>query len=1032
MRKSANDQSSLFRLVLIAAAITVFSAGGWATAKLTVDALLHIEAVSAARVAGNFVSNNISDWEQIAAGQQPSAATLAVFEQARQVSRMFGYRVFDADGNLRLRSGGADNDTDRARLDRHNPQAASAIFAGKTVVEMREKSPAKGRPAFWSEIYLPIVHNGKMVAIIEAHVDLTEQRELFNEILLRAGTVFGLLVAAAFGIPAIAWYRQHKLLRQTTAELREKNLRLDGAVNNISQALLMFDSEARLVLCNDRYRQMYGLSPEMVRPGTSLRSLLIHRKKLGNFSSDPEKYCADTLADIATGKPTAKTLELSDGRVIARIDQPLPNGAWVSTHQDITELHHAQRDAEQAHARLTAVIDAMPAGLIFYNDQDRLVLSNKCYTNMHGATADVRVKGARFEDILRAAVAREAPDDAVGREEEWIAARLAEHAAPQGASEHHYPDGRWLRVQACKTADGGSIGIHIDITELKQREKELNVQNMRFEAALQNMSHGLAMFDRDQRLVICNERFAQVYALPPELVKPGIRLEEILKYRVASGSLRAPDRDDFVATRMAHVVKGEPSDSILELSDGRLIAIGHRPMADGGFVSTHEDVTERRRSEDQIAHLARHDTLTGLPNRVLFREYMESALARVRRGEILALHCVDLDQFKMINDVLGHPAGDALLTQVAARIRSCIRETDLVVRFGGDEFAVVQAGLQRPEEAGLFATRIVRELSEPYDCENHPASISASIGIAMAPVDGTDTDQLLRKADIAMYRAKADERRTFRHFSPDMDAALQVRRLLALDLERAMKMQEFELFYQPVINIRSEEVIGFEALLRWRHPERGLVLPSEFIPIAEEKGLILELGEWVLRRACRDAVGWPGELSVAVNLSPLQLRSRKLVRTVVHALAESGLGVRRLELEITESVLLQENTQTPANLTQLKNLGVAIAMDDFGTGYSSLSSLNRFSFDKIKIDRSFVSGLSEGSHATAIVRALVSLANSLGIVVTAEGVETEEQLQWLRAEGCHEVQGYLFSPPRPSNEIAEVLARCRQLLAKAA
>ena len=399
-------------------------------------------------------------------------------------------------------------------------------------------------------------------------------------------------------------------------------------------------------------------------------------------------------------------------------------------------------------------------------------------------------------------------------------------------------------------------------------------------------------------------------------------------------------------------------------------------MADGGWVSTHEDVTERRRSEDRIAYLARHDTLTGLPNRMLFREFMEGALARVRRGEMLALHCVDLDQFKGINDALGHVAGDALLMQVAARIRRCVRETDLIARFGGDEFAVVQVGLQGPQEPGILATRIVRELSQPYDFDGPLAPISASIGIAMAPADGTDTDQLLRKADIAMYRAKADGRRTFRIFEPEMDAAVQARRLLALDLERALKNEEFELFYQPVVNIATEEVTGFEALLRWRHPERGLVLPSEFIPIAEEKGLILDVGEWALRRACQDAASWPANLTVAVNLSPLQLRSRKLVRTIVHALAESGLPVRRLELEITESVLLQENKEAAANLGQLKSLGVAIAMDDFGTGYSSLSSLHRFPFDKIKIDRSFVTDLSEGSGAIAIVRAVTSLANS--------------------------------------------------------
>jgi diguanylate cyclase (GGDEF)-like protein len=449
-------------------------------------------------------------------------------------------------------------------------------------------------------------------------------------------------------------------------------------------------------------------------------------------------------------------------------------------------------------------------------------------------------------------------------------------------------------------------------------------------------------------------------------------------------------------------------------------------MPDGGWVSSHEDVTERWRIQEQIGHLARHDALTGLPNRMLFHEFMQGALARAHRGEIIALHCIDLDQFKGINDVLGHVAGDALLMQVAARVRGCIRDVDLVARFGGDEFAVVQVGLQRPEDAEILANRIVRVLSQPYEVEGHPASISASIGISVAPTDGLDNNELLRKADVAMYRAKAEGRHTVRHFSPEMDQALQARRVLALDLERALRMEEFELLYQPIVNIVTEEVIGFEALLRWWHPEQGLILPSEFISLAEEKGFILVLGEWVLRRACRDAAEWPTPLTVSVNLSALQLRSAKLVRTIVHALSESGLAVGRLMLEITESVLLQKDTASTANLAQLKNLGVAIAMDDFGTGYSSLSTLHRFSFDKIKIDRSFVHDLPEGSSAIAIVRSVTSLAKSLGIGVTAEGVETRAQLQLLRAEGCHEAQGYLFGPPRPANELAEILAHRKQ------
>ena len=895
----AKDRSSVFRLALIALAISLFVAGAWVTVELTVDALLHSEAESDARTAAAFVSHNVSDWEEIAAGKAPAASTLAVFEQARQASHMFRYRVFDPQGNLRLRSEGTAGGRDPHSLDHHNPRAAQAVRGGRTHVEMRERDPSRGPPTLFSEIYLPVIQNGRTVAFMEAHLDLSEERARFNEILYRAGWVIGLLVALAFGIPALAWYREHALLRRTTAQLQEQNLRLDGAVNNITQALLMFDPQGLLLLCNERYREMYGLTPEMVQPGTSLRTLLAHRKQMGTFAGDPERYCADLVASIATGKTTSAMIEPGDGRIIAVTNRPLAGGGWVSTHQDITELHRAQHDAQRAHARLMAVIDAMPAGLIFYDEQDRLVLANKYYTQMHAATADIRVKGARFEDILRAVVARETPEAAVGREEDWIRGRLAAHAASQGASDHRYLDGRWLRLLTCRTPDGGSIGIHLDVTELKQREEEVRVQNMRFEAALENMSHGLAMFDRDRQLVICNKRFAELYGLPPQLVQPGALLEQILEYRVKSGGHVGGSGEDFIAGRLAQVTRGVPSDSILELKNGRLVLVGHRPMADGGWVSTHEDVTERRRLEERIAHLARHDALTGLPNRLCFREFMEGALARVSRGEGIALHCIDLDQFKGINDVLGHAVGDALLMQVAARVKCRVGEGDLVARFGGDEFAVVQLGVDHAEAAGNLATCIVRALSEPYDCEGRPVSISASIGVAIAPRDGRDADELLRKADIAMYRAKTDGRRTFRLFEPEMDAALKARQRLALDLETAAANGALDLFYQPVVNIRTGEVAGFEALMRWHHPEWGWVPPSQFIPIAEEKGFILELGEWALRRARREAALWPGNLTVAVNLSPLQLHSRKLVRTVVHALAQSGLAVGRLELEMT-------------------------------------------------------------------------------------------------------------------------------------
>jgi diguanylate cyclase (GGDEF)-like protein/PAS domain S-box-containing protein len=435
------------------------------------------------------------------------------------------------------------------------------------------------------------------------------------------------------------------------------------------------------------------------------------------------------------------------------------------------------------------------------------------------------------------------------------------------------------------------------------------------------------------------------------------------------------------------------------------------------------DVTERKQAEARIAYMAQHDALTSLPNRVLFHERLDAALAELpRRGGALAVHCLDLDHFKSVNDTLGHPIGDDLLRVVAERLKGCLRETDLVARLGGDEFAVIQMNVGKPSEAGDLAAKLITALSTTYDIQRHEVVIGASVGIALAPSDGNAADVLLRNADMALYRAKADGRGVSHFFEPEMDRRIQARRSLELDLRKAFANGELDLYYQPLINLRADKISGFEALLRWHHPERGMVLPGEFIPLAEEIGLIGPLGEWVLRRACADAAHWPGDLKVAVNLSPAQFRTRGVVQAVMSALAYSGLAPHRLELEITESVLLGETEANLATLHQLREIGARISMDDFGTGYSSLSYLRSFPFDKIKIDRSFVRDLAERPDCMAIIRAVAGLGASLGISTTAEGVETPEQLERLRAEGCTEAQGFLFSPPRPVGEITALLS----------
>ena len=446
-------------------------------------------------------------------------------------------------------------------------------------------------------------------------------------------------------------------------------------------------------------------------------------------------------------------------------------------------------------------------------------------------------------------------------------------------------------------------------------------------------------------------------------------------------------------------------------------------MKGGGWIATFEDITEWQQAQEQIFHMARHDALTNLPNRTLFREQLEQALRLVKRSDQLAVLCLDLDHFKDINDSLGHPVGDALLKEVARRLGQCIGENDTVARLGGDEFAFVQFCNDCDATAvAALASHVVESIAAPYDIGGHQLVIGVSVGISLAPEDGKNPDELLKNADLALYRAKADGRGTYRFFEAGMDARAQARRLLELDLRLALRRDEFEVHYQPIRVVATDEVVVFEALVRWNHSQRGMIAPANFIPLTEETGLIVQLGDWVLRRACMDAAGWSRKVGVAVNLSPVQFKNPNLVSSVTAALHSSGLPADRLELEITESVLLQNSEGTLAILHEFRAMGVKISLDDFGTGYSSLSYLRSFPFDKIKIDRSFVSELATRNDSMAIIRAVTGLGKSLGIATTAEGVETSAQLELLRQEGCTQAQGYLFSKPRPAADVESMLA----------
>jgi diguanylate cyclase (GGDEF)-like protein len=577
-----------------------------------------------------------------------------------------------------------------------------------------------------------------------------------------------------------------------------------------------------------------------------------------------------------------------------------------------------------------------------------------------------------------------------------------------------------------------------------QGEAALRRTNLQFDAALNSMLQGMVVWGPDLRVQLVNGRFFSICRMPPGSVAPGMSLREVIDSSLRHGRYQGEASDDLVATYHALLTARHSSEVEAVMWPGLIVRVASEPMANGGAVVTFEDVTEKRHTEQQIVFMARHDALTGLPNRTLLKDHMEAAVSRLSESHHFAVLCLDLDHFKEVNDTVGHAAGDELLRLVAGRLRHCVRDDDLIARLGGDEFAIVlTCGVDGAASATSLATRLIESITAPYEVQGHEFVVGASIGIALSDL-GVAGAELLKRADVALYRAK-EERGTFVFFEAGMDDHLHARRGLEADLRLAIQRGEFELYYQPLYNLVEDCVTGFEALLRWNSPTRGRVAPADFIPLAEQTGLIVPIGEWVVRTACAEAATWPEYVRVAVNLSPVQFKSKRLVALVHETLEETGLAARRLELEITETVLLQETELVMTMLHSLHDLGVRISMDDFGTGYSSLSYLRRFPFDKIKIDRSFVGDLSgvgdllgapnaaagatgekpsvAATSAAMIVRAITGLGLNLGMLITAEGVETAEQFAQVRREGCTEVQGYFISPPRPAGEVMALLRR---------
>ncbi|WP_375412840.1 EAL domain-containing protein [uncultured Bradyrhizobium sp.] len=585
---------------------------------------------------------------------------------------------------------------------------------------------------------------------------------------------------------------------------------------------------------------------------------------------------------------------------------------------------------------------------------------------------------------------------------------------------------RFLTGIAALSAFIVAIILFLVVREISRQhqssQRRLALEKQRLDTAVNNMTQGLLFFDSSHRLVICNQRYIEMFNVSRDVVKPGCTFRELLMHRKDTGTFTG-DVDEYCGAVIRNMADGNAFQRVLDSSDDRSIQVLYQPLADGGWVTTLEDFTERRRYDERIAHLAHYDALTDLPNRTLFREQLERELRNVGGGRQLAVLYIDIDEFKSVNDSLGHPIGDELLKAVASRLSGCVKQADFVARLGGDEFAIVQTAVAGPADVMKLVIRIYEAIRAPCECLGHHLVTDASIGIALAPQDGIDLDQLLKNADLAMYGAKSDGRRTYRFFERDMDARVRARRALELDLRQTIVDGGFEIEYQPIVDLRSGAVSGCEALLRWRHPERGMVSPAEFIPVAEEIGLISQLGAWVLEQACFEAAIWPDDVRLAVNVSPIQFRSRTLALHVASVLASSGLAANRLELEITEAVLIRDDDSALAILHQLRALGIRIALDDFGTGYSSLSYLQRFPFDKIKIDRCFISELAEPEGSWSIVQAVVNIACARNMTTTAEGVETEAQKQLLCTLGCTEMQGYLFSKARPAPEVRRLLTQ---------
>jgi diguanylate cyclase (GGDEF)-like protein/PAS domain S-box-containing protein len=686
----------------------------------------------------------------------------------------------------------------------------------------------------------------------------------------------------------------------------------------------------------------------------------------------------------------------------------------------IRQIARQTRDArhrlEQEKQRLDTALNNMTQGLVQYDASARVVTANQRYLDLHFLTADQINPGLHFRGLIQL---RKDTGTFNGDVDEFCSSVM--HEVARGRVHHRVlecDDGRAFLIVNKPLPQGGWVATIEDITERRKLEQERDRSYAFLREIIDQIPSQITVKDaRDRRYVLSNKTAESHFGLARDEIIGRTPFE--LFGKEWSDRITADDDKALESAGMLFIDEQRWDSKLLgsRYITSKRIVIRDQGALPRYIINVTEDVTDRRRADEKIAHLAHYDALTDLPNRVLFRERIERELERTGDGTSFALLYIDIDEFKAINDSLGHHVGDELLKTIADRIRACVKADDLVARLGGDEFAIIKTAIAGAAEVEDFVTRLYEEIRLPCQCLGHQLSTNASIGIALAPQDGTELDQLIKNADLAMYAAKSGGRRTYRFFEPAVGASARARLTMEQDLRQALVRGGFELHYQPLVDLGDGEVTGCEALLRWRHPERGMVSPAEFIPIAEDAGLIDELGEWVLRTACAEAATWPDHIRIAVNVSPIQLKCQTLAIRIAGALATSGLRPDRLEIEITEAVLIRDDEVALAILHQLRGIGVRIALDDFGTGYSSLSYLQRFPFDKIKIDRCFVRDIDIVDGSPSIVQAVVNIAAALNMTTVAEGVETEPQRALLRKLGCTQMQGYLFSPPKPAAEV---------------